>query len=93
MAGGATETDETEDAEAERIKPRVAAMVVSRPDRMVGASSTRGTRQVCFMTVSTPNQAGLNRTHRAAVSEVRQQDVKCDAPVHLGAWVGEAGVQ
>src|SRR5665811_2284127 len=53
---GATETDETEDAEAESIKPRVAAMVVSRPGRMVGASSTRGTRQVCFMTVTTPNR-------------------------------------
>src|SRR5450759_2900797 len=52
LTGGATET---EDAEAERIRPRVAAMVVSRPGRMVCASSTRGTRQVCFMMVTTPN--------------------------------------
>src|SRR5450759_342184 len=60
LTGGATETGETEDAEAERIRPRVAAMVVSRPGRMVCASSMRGTRQVRFMTVTTPNRAGLN---------------------------------
>src|SRR5665811_1298097 len=55
LTGGATETDETEDAEAERIRPRVAAMVVSRPGRMVCASFMRGTRQVCFMMVTIPN--------------------------------------
>jgi hypothetical protein len=31
MTGGATGTVEAEDAEEERIKPRVAAMVLSRP--------------------------------------------------------------
>ena len=55
LTGGATETDETEDADAERIKAKVAAMVVSRPGRMVRASSTMGTRQVKFMTVIAPN--------------------------------------
>src|SRR5450759_2466197 len=52
LTGGAKEFDE--DAEAERIKARPAAMVVSRPGRMVGARSTRGTGPVCFMAVTTP---------------------------------------
>src|SRR5450759_5018854 len=40
LAGVAMVTGETEDAKAERINTRVAAMVVSRPGRMVGASCT-----------------------------------------------------
>src|SRR5674476_1112438 len=54
LTGGAKEFDEAEDAEAERIKARLAAMVVSRPSRMVGARSTTGTGPVCFMAVTTP---------------------------------------
>src|SRR5450631_334028 len=55
MTGGATGTVEAEDAEAERIKHRVAAIVLSRPGLLVGGNSTRGTCQVCFITVITPN--------------------------------------
>jgi hypothetical protein len=43
-----------EHAAAERIKIKVAAMVVSRPGRMVSAKSPMGTRQVNVMTVTTP---------------------------------------
>ena len=76
LTGGATETDETEDAEAERIKPRVAAMVVSRPGRMVGASSTRGTRQVCFMTVTTPNRFVPTLAGQTGDVQAEDQDQK-----------------
>jgi hypothetical protein len=55
LTGGATVPEETEDAEAERIKTKVAAMVVSRPGRMVRANTTMGTRHVNFTAVTTPN--------------------------------------
>src|SRR5450759_5277800 len=51
---GAKEFGEAEDAEAERIKARLAAMVVSRRGRMVGTRSTTGIDPVCFMAVTTP---------------------------------------
>jgi hypothetical protein len=54
LTGGATGTDENEDTQAERTKPSVTAMVLSRPGLLVDASSTRGTHPVCFMTVTTP---------------------------------------
>ena len=57
-SGRRTETGGAEGAKAERIKPRVAAIVLSRPGRVVDASSTRGTRPVCFMTVTTPKVQG-----------------------------------
>src|SRR5450631_302162 len=54
--GSATGTVQAEDAEADRTKPRVAAMVLSRPGRLMDGNSTRGTRQVCFMPWgTTPN--------------------------------------
>jgi len=43
-----------EHAAAETIKIRVAAMVVSRPGRLVSANSPMGTRQVNVMRVITP---------------------------------------
>ena len=55
LTGGATVPEETEDAEAKRIKPKMAAMVVSRPGRMVRANTTMGTRHVNFTAVTTPN--------------------------------------
>ncbi len=51
------DAEDAEDAEDERIRHRVAAMVISRPARMVRASSKMGTRQGNLMTLTTHNRS------------------------------------
>src|ERR1035437_10023229 len=54
--GGATGADENGDTTAQRIRPRVATMVVSPPGRLFGGNFARCTRPVCGMAVTSGHQ-------------------------------------